>query len=107
MQRKTNGRRTPSTRRAFLQSAGALTAGLVTSANPSRAAGETLAVLGGQPTVIASGRQHAEASRWPRYGTEEEKAVLDLLRNPSYGPIAALEKDWKDRFQVPFVKAHC
>jgi dTDP-4-amino-4,6-dideoxygalactose transaminase len=68
---------------------------------------ETLALFGGSPTVTYSARQHAEASRWPLYGVEEEKAVLELLRNPSYAPIGALERDWKEYFKVPYVRAHC
>jgi dTDP-4-amino-4,6-dideoxygalactose transaminase len=70
-------------------------------------ASDGLALLGGQPVVTYPRRRHNEASRWPIYGMEEEQAVLDVLRNPDYGPIAALEKDWKEQFQVPFVKAYC
>ncbi|MBN1461682.1 MAG: aminotransferase class I/II-fold pyridoxal phosphate-dependent enzyme [Armatimonadetes bacterium] len=33
--------------------------------------------------------------------------VLELIRNPSYEPIAAFERDWKDFYGVPHVKAHC
>jgi perosamine synthetase len=112
--RDTNNRNAPSTRRTFLKSAGAAAAGLVAesgtraAANDTlAAANDTLALLGGQPAVTVPRRQHNEASRWPIYGAEDEQAVLDVLRNPGYGAIAALEKDWKDYFEVSFVKAHC
>lgn len=103
----TDGPHGRSTRRSFLQSAGAAAAGLVAHSGARGAPNDTLALLGGQPVVTVPSRQHTEASRWPLYGAEDEQAVLDVLRNPGYGPIAALEKDWKEYFQVPFVKAHC
>src|SRR6266550_958769 len=104
MRRNTNDTSSRTTRRAAIQAAGALAAGL--AAGPVRAS-ETPALVGGKPAVGYPARKQAEASRWPIYGPEEEKAVLDLLHNPGYGPIAALESDWKDYFQVPHVKAHC
>jgi perosamine synthetase len=73
----------------------------------TRAADDALAIRGGQPAVSYPRRQHNDASRWPIYTAEDEQAVLDVLRNPGYGPIAALEKDWKEYFNVSFVKAHC
>ena len=71
------------------------------------AAKETLAISGGPKAVTYPNNKHREAYRWPLYGKEEEKAVLQLVRNPSYGPIALLEKDWKDFTGSPYVKAHC
>jgi dTDP-4-amino-4,6-dideoxygalactose transaminase len=65
--------------------------------------GETLAVNGGPKAVTAS---QEDATMWPRYGAEEEQAVLELVRNPNYGPIEALEKEWKQRFNLPYCKAH-
>jgi len=102
-----NGGDSGSTRRTFLKSAGAAAAGLIAQSTTTRAAEESLALRGGQPAVSYPRRQHNEASRWPIYAAEDEQAVLDVLRNPSYGPIAALEKDWRDYFSVSFVKAHC
>ena len=96
-----------STRRTFLKSAGAVAAGLVAQSGTRAAADETLALLGGQPAVSYPRNRHTEASRWPLYDAEDEQAVLNVLRHPGYGPIAALEKEWKDFLQVPFVKAHC
>jgi dTDP-4-amino-4,6-dideoxygalactose transaminase len=108
MQRKTNGGKASSTRRTFLKSAGALAAGLLAHHQTTAgAATETLALFGGSPAVTYSSRRHAEATRWPRYGAEEEQAVLEVLRNPGYGPIGALEKDWKEYCQIPYVRAHC
>jgi perosamine synthetase len=89
-------------RRTFLQSSGAVAAGLCLT-RPVSARGETLAVNGGPKAVTAS---HEDAATWPRYGAEEEQAVLELVRNPSYAPIEALEKEWQQRFNLPYCKAH-
>ncbi len=96
-----------STRRTMLKSTGALAGGLIANEAQAGRAKEALALLGGEPTVTVSARKSAEAARWPIYGAEEEEAVLAVLREPGYGPIAALESDWKDYFKVPYVKAHC
>jgi dTDP-4-amino-4,6-dideoxygalactose transaminase len=64
---------------------------------------ETLALMGGPKAVTAS---HDDATTWPRYGAEEEKTVLDVLRKPDYAPNDALEADWKKHFKLPFCKAH-
>jgi len=65
---------------------------------------EGLALRGGPKAVTASG---PAAWRWPLYGPEEEKAIVALVRQPSYDPIAAFEKDWKAFLGVEHVKAHC
>ena len=103
-------------RRTFLRATSAAVAGLhlagqsVASAQakiPPAAQGKTiqsLAVSGGPKAVTVSDK---DISRWPLYGKEEEQAVLALVRQPSYDPIAALEKDWKEYFSVNYAKAHC
>jgi len=106
MSRKTTGREAQATRRKFLKSAGAIATGVLGGQTVARAS-ETLAVFGGSPTVTYSASQHAQVSRWPLYGTEEEQATIEFLRNPGYGPVAALEKEWKAFLQVPHVRAHC
>lgn len=90
------------TRRTFLQSTGAMAAGLCL-ASAASAAETPLAVKGGAKAVTAS---HDDATTWPRYGVEEEQAVLELVRRPDYGPIEAFEKEWKEQFNVPYCKAH-
>jgi dTDP-4-amino-4,6-dideoxygalactose transaminase len=107
MRRNTSKTGSAATRRTVLQSAGALAAGLLAAPATAKGAIETLALQGGKPAVTIPSRQQAAASHWPIFGPEEEQAVVDLLRNPGYGPIAALESDWKDLFQAPFVKAQC
>jgi len=99
------------TRRTFLQSSGALAAGLCLQAGSTASAGEiagpakeTLAVHGGPKAVT---HPRPGAWHWPRWGPAEEKAVLDLVRNPSYQPLDALEREWKSLFQFPYVKAQC
>jgi len=108
MQDDTKCRKSQRTRRAFLKSSGAVAAGLAL-AGPSSAGAvkETLALSGGPKAVTCPGPQHDEAYRWPLYGEEEEKDVLQLLRNPSYGPVALFEKDWKEYTKSPYVMAHC
>jgi dTDP-4-amino-4,6-dideoxygalactose transaminase len=99
-------------RRAFLKNTGATAVGLYLAgeatamAQPSSSGArhETLALKGGPKAVTVS---HGDATRWPRYGEEEEKAVVELIRSPGYGPIAALEEAWKAFHKIPFCKAHC
>jgi len=95
------------TRRAVLGAAGALAAGTLAEARGAAPDEAKLAVEGGRPAVSTPEARHAEAYRWPLYGDDEEKAVLDVLRNPGYGPIDDLERDWRGRFGTPFAKAHC
>lgn len=94
------------TRRRFLKATGAVAAGMSmtrsSSANDKQT--PTLALNGGPKAVTAS---HGDSNRWPLYAKEEEDAVLALLRNPSYEPNAALEKDWQAHFKMPYVKAYC
>jgi len=100
----TNRSMSQDTRRTFLKSTGAIAAGAcLTHTGTARAQGETLALNGGPKAVTAS---HADATTWPRYGEEEEKAVVELVRKPGYGPIEALEGEWKEYFKLPYCKAH-
>jgi len=99
---------TGESRRNFLKSTGAATAGLLLTPSFSISgstvdAQETLALNGGPKAVTAS---HDDSTTWPRYGAAEEKAVLDVLRDPSYKPNDAFEEAWKKRFNVPYCKAH-
>jgi dTDP-4-amino-4,6-dideoxygalactose transaminase len=68
---------------------------------------ETLALQGGKKAVTYPEDKHHDAARWPLYGPEDEKAVLEVLRKPSYQPLDDLEADWKEFYQVPYVKAQC
>jgi len=111
MQAETRTRGSRLGRRAFLKSTGVLAgawyaAGQATAqaAKTAEKKTEALALDGGPKAVT---RPHNDAWRWPLYGPEEEKAVLDLVRNPSYAPLEALEREWKAAFGYPFVKAQC
>ncbi len=96
------------TRRSFLKSTGVMAASLsLTGLAPLQAARETLALNGGGKAITCSPKEHGRAFAWPLYGDAEEQAVLKLIRNHSYGPIAELEKDWKAYTGSPYVKAHC
>jgi perosamine synthetase len=102
-----NGQGSGATRRAALQSAGIVAAGVLARSAGGVTVNEPLALFGGKPAVTYPGRKHSEASRWPIFGPEEETAVLELLRNPGYGPVAAFESDWKAFINAPHAKAHC
>lgn len=92
-------------RRGFLATSGAIAAGItMMGARPAWGAVETLAVKGGPKAVVLS---EADATRWPRFGGQEEKAVLKLIRSPSYDPLNALEKEWREFIGVPYAKTHC
>jgi len=94
MKSKTSKLKLLSNRRAFIKSSGAATAGLLFTPSFSIAgstvgAQETLALYGGPKAVTAS---HEDGTTWPRYGAEEEKAVVEVLRNPSYEPNDVFEQ---------------
>ena len=98
------------TRRTFIKSSGLVTAGLIFTPPDFSIGGagtgsfqETLAFNGGPKAVTAT---HEDSTTWPRYGAEEEKAVLEVLKNPSYKPNDVFEEAWKKRFNLPYCKAH-
>ena len=104
MANKKNQVRMRNARRGFFKSSGALAAGMYLSApRTASAAGDTLAMKGGPKAVTAP---FDNASKWPRYGKEEEEAVVELVRNPNYGPLGTLEEEWKEHFKLPYCKAH-
>jgi perosamine synthetase len=94
------------TRRKFLKSTGVLAAGLsATGASRAQGAQEKLALNGGPKAVEYP--PGSSVWRWPLYGAKEEQAILELIRNPGYGPIALFEKEWKEYTGSNYVKAHC
>jgi len=95
-----------STRRTFLASTGVLAAGWPLAGRDGGGARERLALCGGAPAVTIPPDRQADAFRWPLYGADEEKAVIELLHSPSYRPIALFEGEWKAYTGSPFVKAH-
>ncbi len=104
MENKKNKVRTRKNRRGFLKSSGALAASMyLTRPRNARAASGTLALKGGPKAVTVP---WGDTNKWPRYGKEEEEAVVELIRNPGYGPLDALENEWKDHFKLPYCKAH-
>lgn len=109
MKKTTNKQGVLSSRRGFIKSSGAATAGLlltpplISVAGASQKSQDKLALNGGPKAVTAT---HDDSTTWPRYGAEEEKAVLDVLRKPDYKPNDDLEEAWKKHFNLPFCKAH-
>jgi dTDP-4-amino-4,6-dideoxygalactose transaminase len=97
-------------RRTFLKTTGAVAAGLAL-AGPAAAqqSKEPLALSGGPKTVTFPGDKMAAATKWPRFGDAEKKAVcdvLDLSCGEVYRDLPLLEKEWKEYHKVPYVKAH-
>jgi len=99
------------TRRAFFKATGTIAAGLcltgqssAQAAKKAKAVKETLALNGGPKAVTYP---QTNAHRWPRYGPDEEKAIMQVVRSPSYARIDELEKDWKEYLGVPYVRAYC
>lgn len=92
-------------RRDFLKTTGALTAGIALGTQQTaRAQGDALAVSGGPKAVTAP---HDAAIRWPQYGKDEEEAMLAMLRAPSYDAVKQLEDEWSQFLGAPYAKAHC
>jgi len=111
MRDKTSNRKSQETRRTFFKTTGAFAAGLYLGGQSTapaskevKAWGDALALFGGSKAVT---HPHDNAHRWPLYGADEEEAILKLIRQPNYTPIADLERDWKKHFQVPYAKAYC
>jgi dTDP-4-amino-4,6-dideoxygalactose transaminase len=95
-------------RRAFLQGTGATAVGMCAGQRAETQTArpiEALALHGGARTVTLPDEIHRDASRWPRFGVEQEAAVLDVLRSPGYAANTALERAWKALVQAPFVRA--
>lgn len=96
---------TETTRRAFLKATTAGAAGLAMTAQRTASANvEKLAIHGG-PAAVAT--PDSDAWRWPRYGEEEEQAVLNVLRSPNYNAIRTLEEEWNEYLGVPYSMAYC
>ncbi|MEX2262801.1 MAG: DegT/DnrJ/EryC1/StrS family aminotransferase [Bryobacteraceae bacterium] len=94
-----------STRRNFLQT-GAAAAGVAVPALASPARG-TLALSGGSKAVTYPSDRHAWLTRWPRYGAEEKKALIEMIEsNQFYQELPIFEKEWQAYTKAPFVKAH-
>lgn len=92
------------TRRSFVNSsAAALTLASATAQRGS----EALAISGGPKTVVLSSARQDQASKWPRYGVEEKRAIVELLdNNRSYAEISLLEKEIRAYLNAPYAKAH-
>jgi perosamine synthetase len=100
-----------SSRRDFMQTAGAVGAGLYLgglagqrSATAAPAKLEALALNGGAKAVA---NVPADANKWPLYDDDEINAVVELLKSPNYGPVAEFEDAWKAYHNCPHAKAHC
>jgi perosamine synthetase len=96
-------------RRDFVRSA-ALAAGAVASAKaPTKPRHvEALALNGGPKAVTLPDDHHLAAIKWPRYGEQEKRRVLELLdNNRFYDEIPQLEQATREYLGVKHVKAHC
>ena len=92
-------------RRSFLKATTVTAAGLAVASHSKAAwAQEKLAINGGPPAIPAP---DTDAWRWPRYGEEEEQAMLNFLRAPGYSANADFEKEWCEHVGVPFARSYC
>src|SRR6266545_1416835 len=97
------GNMKPVSRRTLMQ-AGAAIAGIGAA---RRVAAETLAIDGGTKAIAIPPARQSAISKWPRYGEEEKRAVLDMLEsNKFYEEIPLLEREMKEHLGAPYVKAH-
>ncbi len=105
MQDNTVHAQTDNSRRKFLKSTGAIAAAAYLGhPSASHANAETLALKGGPKAVTA---RDPDAFAWPRYGAEEEKAMVEFVRRPDYwGQNTAFERAWKEFTGAPFVTGH-
>lgn len=98
-------------RRTFLKTTAAITAGAaLTSSRARAAAGEGLAVSGGKPAVTVPTARQSALLQWPRFGREEKKLVLEMLDLNSsnvYDVIPKLEESWRQYHQAPYAKLFC
>ncbi|MBP8260996.1 MAG: DegT/DnrJ/EryC1/StrS family aminotransferase [Verrucomicrobia bacterium] len=96
------------TRRTFIKTGAAATAGLALADYGFAAApGERLALSGGPKAVTVSGGRYAALTKWPRYGDAEKKALSNLLdNNQYYQELPLFEKEWQEYTGSPFVKNH-
>ncbi len=70
--------------------------------------GAALAGAAAGKTVTVSAERHSAATKWPRYGDAEKKALIELLdSNRFYQEIPVLEKETCERFGAAYAKAHC
>ncbi len=92
-------------RRSFLKATTVTAAGLAVASHSKAAwAQEKLAINGGPPAIPAP---DTDAWRWPRYGSEEEQAMLNFLRAPGYSANADFEKEWCEHVGVPYARSYC
>jgi len=96
------------TRRDFLQTGSLALLGLTVPVYAqSTGRGESLALFGGSKTVSFPDAKLNALTRWPRYGSEEKKALCDLIdNNKFYEEIPLFENEWKEYTRSPYVKAH-
>lgn len=65
------------------------------------------AILGGHPAITLD---QTEANRWPVLTEDDERAVLEILRDgdiSTHPVIRELEKDYRDFSGMPYALAHC
>ena len=69
---------------------------------------EALAIDGGPKTVTLPAERQTAITKWPAYGPEEKRVVMELLENNRfYQEIPLLEKETAAHTGSPFAKAHC
>jgi len=100
-----NVQKTVKSRRKFLKSSSALAAAVYLGRPASaQAQKETLALKGGPKAVTVSSD---DAFTWPRFGVEEEQAMMEFLRKPNYWTEnRAFDEEWKEFSGAPYCTSH-
>ncbi len=107
----------PSGRREFIRRAGGAAAGLYLAGSSNLGAAQKSGTATGRETLALNGGSKAvtaplePATRWPRFGDEEEKEIVAYLRDPdyfygTYGPIVEFEKAWLEFHKGTFCKTY-
>ncbi|MCW5979243.1 MAG: DegT/DnrJ/EryC1/StrS family aminotransferase [Bryobacteraceae bacterium] len=98
---------TTTTRRAFVQTGGAIAATGLAGAAYSRPRRDSLALDGGSKAVAIPATEHKEITRWPRLGQREKDAIARLIdANSYYDELGRFEEDWKNYLGAAYVKSH-
>jgi perosamine synthetase len=95
------------TRRALFQAGAVAVTGLTATNSMDAKPAETLALDGGPKAVSFPATRLAAATKWPRYGGDEKKALIAMIESGKYyDELPRLEKDWKAFTGTPFATAY-
>lgn len=97
------------TRRGFMQTTGAVAAGVALAGRSTARAAETLARNGGSKSVTFPADKHAAVLKWPQYDPEDRDVLMQIMDRTAgamYDHLPEMEKEWCAYNGVPFAKNH-